>query len=281
MNNTTGKWLVRAGSLILLLGFFLPSMAVSCSGVKESFTLYTLATSPSSSVPLVFLVLLGAITAMVFSVIPAQTRQQRSIFLIGQLVSVVAGALGLFISVLTLYSQFSNLGGASLGGVGLGLNYTLEFGFFILLLGYLSSGAGIILQYLEERKIPGSAQSFHPESRPEPPPDHFQEPANVNVASWDSAPRLEVAGGGVPHTVIPLVDNLQVGRGHDCQLQLPGSQVSRLHARFRSGNGSWFIQDQNSSTGTFVNGKRVQAIRLNPGDQIKIGDTTIVFRTQS
>jgi hypothetical protein len=278
MNTSTGKWLVRAGSLILLLGFFIPSMAVSCSGVKQTFSLYTLSTSPNTGTPLVFLVLLGAIAAIAFSSIPAKTSQQHSIFLIGQLVSVGVGALGLFISVLTLYNQFSGLGGGGFGGTGLGLNYSLEFGFFILLLGYLISAAGIIVQFLEGDKS-SNVQSFFPVARSEPPPVPLQQPVNLDVTPPESGPRLEVKGGGMPNTMVPLVDNLCVGRGHDCQLQLPGSQVSRLHARFRLGNGIWFIQDQGSSLGTYVNGKRIQATRLNPGDQVKIGDTILVFRT--
>jgi hypothetical protein len=280
MNKMTGKWLVRAGSLIILLGFFLPSMAVSCSalGAKQAFSLYTIATSPYASTPFLFMVLLGAIVAAVFSVIPAKTRQQHFLFLIGQLVSVGVGALSLFISVLTLYSQFSGTSGSVLGGIGVGLDYSLEFGFFVLLLGYILSGTGIIIQFLEGKQLPARLSPLYPQASSAPPPVPIQQPSGMEAASRAAGPRLEVRGGDLPFSVFPLKDNLYVGRGSECQLRLPGSQVSRLHARFRLGNGSWFIQDQGSTAGTFVNGQRVQATRLNPGDQIKIGNILFVFR---
>jgi pSer/pThr/pTyr-binding forkhead associated (FHA) protein len=69
-----------------------------------------------------------------------------------------------------------------------------------------------------------------------------------------------------------------IGRGAGNHLQLADLKASRQHARLRFAQGMWFIQDQNSSGGTFVNGQRIQATRLNPGDQITIGDTAFIFR---
>jgi hypothetical protein len=292
MNNSTGKWLVRAGSLILLVGFFLPSMAVSCSalgalGAKQTFSLYDLATNQFLKESLLYLVLLGGLAAIAFSFIPPKTQQQRMIFLIGQLVSAGLGALSLFFSVLTLYGQFNGASGESL----MSLDYSLEFGFFFLLLGYILSGVGIVLQFFEGKKTspslsPSYQPSFQPpypppyqEAREVPPPAPYYQPMpGMGAGPQASGARLEVRGGGLPSSMFQLKDNLYIGRSSECQLQLPGSQVSRLHARVRFGNGAWFIQDQESSTGTFVNGKRVQAIKLNPGDQIRIGETILVFR---
>jgi hypothetical protein len=41
--------------------------------------------------------------------------------------------------------------------------------------------------------------------------------------------------------------------------------------------GAWFVQDLGSAAGTFVNGQRIQATRLNPGDQIQVGTSILVL----
>ena len=57
-------------------------------------------------------------------------------------------------------------------------------------------------------------------------------------------------------------------------------QVSRLHARFERVGDAWVLVDDGlSSNGTFVNGERVSGRRrLNDGDTLRFGTTTITFR---
>jgi hypothetical protein len=282
MMNSTGKWLVRAGSLILLLGFFLPTMAVSCNGlVKQSFSLFDLATSREATInqPLLFLVLLGAIAVIVFSLIPSKTKELRWLFVILQVVSVGFSALCLFISVLTLYGQFRQSSGGLLGLTGLSLDFSLEAGFFILILGYISTGAGIILQFIEEFKSGKRSPIPYYDLPSEPPPVDFPPQFEKEREAQVPGARIEIKGAPGPYSMMQLTDRLLVGRSQECQLKLPDSEVSRIHACFRFGNGAWFIQDQGSSGGTFVNGQRVQRTRLNPGDQIKIGKTILIFRS--
>ena len=92
-----------------------------------------------------------------------------------------------------------------------------------------------------------------------------------------SGARLEIAQGTHAGSVIPLAEEFSIGRAHENHLQLSDSRVSRHHARIRYAQGSWFLQDHDSSGGTFVNGQRVPAARLNPGDKIQIGDTVLIF----
>jgi len=74
-------------------------------------------------------------------------------------------------------------------------------------------------------------------------------------------------------------DNVLLGRSSQCQICLPDKFVSRRHARLRYAQGQWFIQDQGSPGGTFVNGQRVHATRLHDGDIIRIGKTELRFQT--
>jgi Mg-chelatase subunit ChlD len=81
-------------------------------------------------------------------------------------------------------------------------------------------------------------------------------------------------------TSIPT-SGLVIGRGSACNLRLDDPVVSRQHARIRYATGAWFIQDLHSSGGTFVNGQRVQATRLNPSDQIQIGSSLFTFQVKN
>jgi hypothetical protein len=74
-------------------------------------------------------------------------------------------------------------------------------------------------------------------------------------------------------------DNYSVGRHPDSDLVLDWDPtVSRSHARLSRAGASWYLEDLNSENGTVVNGNRVSRVRLGDNDQIRIGDTVIVFR---
>ena len=58
------------------------------------------------------------------------------------------------------------------------------------------------------------------------------------------------------------------------------TRVSRLHAAVESLSGGWWIRDLDSTNGTFLNGARISGSRrLRSGDEIRIGETTLILRT--
>jgi len=77
-----------------------------------------------------------------------------------------------------------------------------------------------------------------------------------------------------------LYDGTIIGRGSGAGLRLTDPSISRQHARFRYADGSWFIQDLNSSGGTFLNDMKITAHKLNPGDLIRIGNHQFTFVIQ-
>ncbi len=68
-----------------------------------------------------------------------------------------------------------------------------------------------------------------------------------------------------------------IGRGEDTDLTLSGKEISRHHAAVLYRDERYVIEDLNSTNGTFVNGKKADCTVLGHGDEITIGDHTIVF----
>jgi transcriptional regulator of acetoin/glycerol metabolism len=64
---------------------------------------------------------------------------------------------------------------------------------------------------------------------------------------------------------------LVLGREDDCTLPLPGADVSRRHAVIRKEGRAIVLCDLGSRNGTYVNGRRVNAIVLEQHDVVRIG----------
>ncbi|HEX6968086.1 MAG TPA: DUF3662 and FHA domain-containing protein [Micromonosporaceae bacterium] len=69
-----------------------------------------------------------------------------------------------------------------------------------------------------------------------------------------------------------------IGRGDQATLRLPDVGISRRHARIDFDGHQVVITDLGSTNGTMVNGQRISAVALNPGDVIQVGTTTLTFR---
>lgn len=74
-------------------------------------------------------------------------------------------------------------------------------------------------------------------------------------------------------------DELIVGRLSYCDIVVDQRNVSRQHARLMRSAGEYFVEDLNSTNGTFLNGKRVRArTRLKDQDLIRVYNVTLLFR---
>jgi hypothetical protein len=70
-----------------------------------------------------------------------------------------------------------------------------------------------------------------------------------------------------------------IGRGDQASFRLADVGASRQHARLDYDGRQVVVTDLGSANGTMVNGRRVSAMVLSPGDQIVIGTTRLTFRT--
>jgi pSer/pThr/pTyr-binding forkhead associated (FHA) protein len=88
-----------------------------------------------------------------------------------------------------------------------------------------------------------------------------------------------VEGPNAGHTYRFDRDELIVGRLAYCDIIINQKNVSRQHARLLCSGGDYFVEDLNSTNGTFLNGKRVSArTRLKDRDLIRVYNVTLRFR---
>ncbi len=71
-----------------------------------------------------------------------------------------------------------------------------------------------------------------------------------------------------------------VGRGQEGQFRLPDTGVSRKHIEIQWDGQSAMLADLGSTNGTTVNGTPVQTWQLADGDVIRVGHSSLVFRSQ-
>jgi len=71
---------------------------------------------------------------------------------------------------------------------------------------------------------------------------------------------------------------LRVGRGTDNHIVLEGDSVSRRHAHFERRGTDWYVVDNGSTNGTYLNEEQVPRDSvLGNGDRIKVGPTILKF----
>jgi hypothetical protein len=88
-------------------------------------------------------------------------------------------------------------------------------------------------------------------------------------------PAVVVTSGPETGRRVELGLEVAIGR-QDTDLVVEDPEVSRRHAVLRHSDGSVIVEDLDSTNGTFVNGERIRSpIAVGPGDQIRIGRTTL------
>jgi FHA domain-containing protein len=109
-------------------------------------------------------------------------------------------------------------------------------------------------------------------------PEEGDEPSEALDDLGIKGPALVVrSGGGRAGEMFPLDGETTVGRSPDCGIFLDDVTVSRKHAILRERDGQFFIEDQGSLNGTFVNRKRVESAQLDDGDELQVGKYRLTY----
>ena len=129
-------------------------------------------------------------------------------------------------------------------------------------------------------------QTFAFPPQPSPPPATPQDPVSTpqNIRPTNQ-PYLFWVRGEKAGQYTPISDqNLTIGRSKKNQLRLMDRTVSRSHAVIIQSRRAFYIRDEGSSLGTYLNGRRIppdKPILIKDGDQIVIGDSQVLeFRTK-
>ncbi|HEY2514607.1 MAG TPA: sigma 54-interacting transcriptional regulator [Polyangiaceae bacterium] len=92
--------------------------------------------------------------------------------------------------------------------------------------------------------------------------------------------------GSVRHD-LAAIDEVAIGRGAErgalrdgrrLRITVPGKWMSSAHARLVREEAAWRLEDQKSTNGSFVNGKRVSTARVHDADVIELGHTIFLLR---
>jgi ABC transport system ATP-binding/permease protein len=68
-----------------------------------------------------------------------------------------------------------------------------------------------------------------------------------------------------------------IGRATGADFIVDAALVSRVHCRITAmANGDLEVRDLESTNGTFVNGNRIEAVKLAPGDKIQVGRVELI-----
>ena len=93
--------------------------------------------------------------------------------------------------------------------------------------------------------------------------------------------KISVFENEVPQKTVNLkVGAVSIGRSDDNDIHLKDSTVSSQHAKIVTYFEASYIEDLDSTNGTFVNGKKVQKHILNPGDVISVGTHTLKVESE-
>jgi hypothetical protein len=93
---------------------------------------------------------------------------------------------------------------------------------------------------------------------------------------------VAVRGGGLPPGErYDLFGGLSIGRSTDADVRIEDRFASGIHARLYSRGASYYVEDLDSTNGTFLNGGQLSGeAELSDLDEIKIGDTELRFELQ-
>ena len=94
-------------------------------------------------------------------------------------------------------------------------------------------------------------------------------------------PRLLVEIGGRVVKVAVASDAFSLGSDESCSLCLEHEGVARRHAVIQRNGDQFELFDLLSPTGTFVNGRRIEAAPLKSGDQIRLGPARLTFLAEA
>jgi FHA domain-containing protein/zinc ribbon protein len=109
-------------------------------------------------------------------------------------------------------------------------------------------------------------------------PEDVAELSDQHDLGLDGPALVVRAGGGrAGESFRPAGERTRIGRSPDCDIFLDDVTVSRNHAVLVEEGGEFYVEDQGSLNGTFVNRKRIDRTPLHEGDELQVGKYRMTF----
>jgi len=169
----------------------------------------------------------------------------------------------------------------------MGLNYPLIIGIVVVVAVALIALYFLLIRRKKPVYEPIKKEEYIPERRPSEP---YIPEAKVSKKTQETVIEEEGLVEGAPALLIiksgrksgatfPLRKKvINMGRDSSNEIVIDDPKSSRQHAKIKLEGDNFVIYDLASSNGTFVNGEKITSVKLNDGDEIKIGDTVFAFK---
>jgi hypothetical protein len=147
----------------------------------------------------------------------------------------------------------------------------LKFGFLAVLYLFLFWVARSALRELRRTTTPApEATGFHPVG-----------PGGSRGTRRDAWLVAARGGGLSPGERFDLFGGISIGRSPEADVRIEDRYASGVHARIYSRGPSYYVEDMNSTNGTFLNGGRLDGeAELKDLDELRIGDTEFRFELE-
>ena len=93
-------------------------------------------------------------------------------------------------------------------------------------------------------------------------------------------PKLVVLSGPLGKSEFRFSTPLSIGRDASNPICIDDPTIAQIHCKIARQNNSFLLTDQDTSSGTFVNGIPVKERVLTPGDQIAVGSSLFLFHME-
>ena len=146
----------------------------------------------------------------------------------------------------------------------------LQFGFLAVLYLFLFWIARSALKEMRGTAAPApEATGYHPVAGGGRAPSRDAWLVAVKGGGLDAGERFDLFGG------------LSIGRSTDADVRIEDRYASGVHVRLYSRGSDYFIEDLDSTNGTFLNGGQLRGEkRLSDLDEVRIGDTELRFEIE-
>ena len=81
------------------------------------------------------------------------------------------------------------------------------------------------------------------------------------------------------HESYSIKENAMIGRSKRCHVYIDDPYLSKNHARIFLKDGAFYIEDLDSTNGSFLNGRRLpsQPVRIKDSDKLTFGNVSFIF----